>query len=306
MLRCRPPPLSCASRCSPGSACTRGTCRGARLGGPHPVGGAGQRGDAPGDPGGPGGAGVAVVDGPLADARGPGGGADRPTCCAHGTGWLPAPRAAARGVRARGRRAARRGGAVVGALSLLALPGVGSYTAAAVLVFAFGGGPWCSTNVRRALVRTVDGVALPVLSWIPWTRSPSGTVRAGRRRDGGPLGGGVAWSSAPSCAPRGPHAATPARRRAAPLVRRGRPARRARRAAPADPDDSSTAPTGRCEAARRPCPADSVRCQPPPSTPSGRTPLSFPGAWTGLVADGLVTRDPPASVCMTPTYWLPS
>ena len=45
---------------------------------------------------------------------------------------------------------------------LLALPGIGAYTAAAVVAFAFGGrSVVLDTNVRRVLARTVAGVALP-------------------------------------------------------------------------------------------------------------------------------------------------
>ncbi|MFD1722668.1 A/G-specific adenine glycosylase [Amnibacterium endophyticum] len=45
---------------------------------------------------------------------------------------------------------------------LLALPGVGDYTARAVAVFAHGGRhPVVDTNVRRVLARAVDGVAQP-------------------------------------------------------------------------------------------------------------------------------------------------
>lgn len=46
--------------------------------------------------------------------------------------------------------------------SLLALPGVGTYTAAAVVAFAFGGrSVVVDTNVRRVLARTIGGRALP-------------------------------------------------------------------------------------------------------------------------------------------------
>ena len=49
--------------------------------------------------------------------------------------------------------------------ALLALPGIGAYTAAAVLAFAYG---WravvLDTNVRRVLARAVDGHALPAPS----------------------------------------------------------------------------------------------------------------------------------------------
>lgn len=45
---------------------------------------------------------------------------------------------------------------------LLALPGVGDYTASAVVSFAFGGRtPVLDTNVRRVLARVVGGVAFP-------------------------------------------------------------------------------------------------------------------------------------------------
>ncbi|WP_372402990.1 A/G-specific adenine glycosylase [Sanguibacter suaedae] len=48
---------------------------------------------------------------------------------------------------------------------LLALPGVGTYTAAAVVAFAFGRrSVVLDTNVRRVLARTVSGVALPAPS----------------------------------------------------------------------------------------------------------------------------------------------
>lgn len=46
--------------------------------------------------------------------------------------------------------------------ALLALPGIGSYTAAAVTVFAFGGRQTViDTNIRRVHARVVSGVALP-------------------------------------------------------------------------------------------------------------------------------------------------
>ncbi|MGV8966730.1 MAG: A/G-specific adenine glycosylase [Cellulomonas sp.] len=58
---------------------------------------------------------------------------------------------------------ARHGGAVPRAeVDLLALPGVGAYTAAAVVAFAFGGrSVVLDTNVRRVLARTIAGVVLP-------------------------------------------------------------------------------------------------------------------------------------------------
>ncbi|MEE6274318.1 A/G-specific adenine glycosylase [Georgenia wangjunii] len=58
---------------------------------------------------------------------------------------------------------ARHGGVVpVGEEDLLALPGIGAYTAAAVAAFAHGQrAVVLDTNVRRVLVRVADGVALP-------------------------------------------------------------------------------------------------------------------------------------------------
>ena len=48
---------------------------------------------------------------------------------------------------------------------LLALPGVGEYTASAVASFAFGGRhPVLDTNVRRVFARVVEGVAFPAPS----------------------------------------------------------------------------------------------------------------------------------------------
>lgn len=49
--------------------------------------------------------------------------------------------------------------------ALLALPGIGSYTAAAVVAFAYGRrSVVLDTNVRRVLARTVEGAALPAPS----------------------------------------------------------------------------------------------------------------------------------------------
>ncbi|WP_407341250.1 A/G-specific adenine glycosylase [Pengzhenrongella phosphoraccumulans] len=57
----------------------------------------------------------------------------------------------------------RHGGAVPRTeVELLALPGVGAYTAAAVIAFAYGGrSVVLDTNVRRVLARAIGGVALP-------------------------------------------------------------------------------------------------------------------------------------------------
>lgn len=53
--------------------------------------------------------------------------------------------------------------------ALLALPGVGEYTAAAVLAFGFGKhATVLDTNIRRVLTRTLDGVMLPTAHLRRW------------------------------------------------------------------------------------------------------------------------------------------
>lgn len=74
---------------------------------------------------------------------------------------------------------------------LLALPGVGDYTAGAVLAFAYGRRALTlDTNVRRVLARVVGGQALPAPSLTRAERSgprPSCRPRAGRwTRPSGP------------------------------------------------------------------------------------------------------------------------
>jgi A/G-specific adenine glycosylase len=61
--------------------------------------------------------------------------------------------------------------------ALLALPGVGSYTAAAVRAFAFGlRSVVLDTNVRRVLARVVDGAALPAPALTVAERRLAGTL----------------------------------------------------------------------------------------------------------------------------------
>ncbi len=78
-------------------------------------------------------------------------------------GRLGYPRRALRLHEAAGVILARHGGAVPSDLeALLALPGVGEYTAAAVACFAFGQATTVvDTNVRRVLARVLTGRALP-------------------------------------------------------------------------------------------------------------------------------------------------
>ena len=118
----------------------------------------------------------------------PGGGRARARRCGHGAG--SATRAARCGCtrRPRHHRAARRRGARL-VDELLALPGVGDYTAAAVASFAFGQRhAVLDTNVRRVLARLVSG---------PGAAAPA----APRRRSGT-----LAESLLPDDGPRRPHA----------------------------------------------------------------------------------------------------
>ncbi len=81
-------------------------------------------------------------------------------------GRLGYPRRALRLHRAAAAIVERHGGEVPSDRDdLLALPGVGDYTASAVASFAFGGRhPVLDTNVRRVLARVANGVAFPAPS----------------------------------------------------------------------------------------------------------------------------------------------
>ncbi|WP_171104471.1 A/G-specific adenine glycosylase, partial [Promicromonospora citrea] len=72
----------------------------------------------------------------------------------------------------------RHGGVVPGTEEeLRALPGIGEYTAAAVVAFAFGRrSVVVDTNVRRVLARTVGGVALPAPSYTAAERAQATAV----------------------------------------------------------------------------------------------------------------------------------
>lgn len=106
----------------------------------------------------------------------------------------------------------RHGGRVPDDLdALLALRGVGNYTARAVLVFAFGQRhPVVDTNIRRVLARAVDGVAAPG----PPNARRDLAAMAGccPATPGGPASSpGRSWSSGRSCARRARPPATAAR-----------------------------------------------------------------------------------------------
>jgi adenine-specific DNA glycosylase len=135
----------------------------------------------------------------------------------------------------------RHGGVVPADLDeLLALPGVGAYTARAVASFAYGRRhPVVDTNVRRVVARAVlgQGDAGPPSTGPPWRRC------CRRRRPGRPGSGSPRWSWARwSARPGRPGAARARSRRRA----RGgsRAARRTRDRSSAR--NASPAPTARC------------------------------------------------------------
>ena len=91
--------------------------------------------------------------------------------------------------------------------ALLALPGIGDYTARAVAVFAYGGRhPVVDTNIRRVIARAVDGEAEPgppsarrdlaaMESLLPDDRAASVAFNAGMME----LGAIVCTARAPRC-----------------------------------------------------------------------------------------------------------
>ena len=159
---------------------------------------------------------------------------------------------------------------------LLALPGIGAYTAAAVAVFAFGQRhAVLDTNVRRVLTRLGSGREFPgpqpstaeyrfAESLLPRTRrSPP----AGRSRS---------WSLARSPARRRRLDAMTARSwRSAPGSPPGQRPRSGRSAS------ATKAPTASAGAASSPCCAiHPIRCRRPTSTRSGPTTANAPALWT--------------------------
>ncbi len=94
---------------------------------------------------------------------------------------------------------------------LLALPGIGSYTAAAVASFAFGQRyAVVDTNVRRVHARAVTGAAEPATA-LTAAEQRLAVALLPTTRPRPPAGPSPSWSSAPSCAPPAPPAATTAR-----------------------------------------------------------------------------------------------
>lgn len=187
---------------------------------------------------------------------------------------------------------------------LLALPGVGAYTAAAVLAFAFGRrSVVLDTNVRRVLARTVAGEALPA----PTQTAAETRLAAGYVPDDDATA--ARWAAASMelgalvCTARAPRCdACPVQDRCRWLAA-GRPgdvhAHRRRTQAWAGTDRQVR---GRVMALLRealgPVPAAAVDAVWQDAGQLAR-------CVDGLVADGLVERVPAASVDDPPTYRLP-
>lgn len=189
--------------------------------------------------------------------------------------------------------------------SLLALPGIGSYTAAAVLAFAYGRrSVVLDTNVRRVLARTVDGVALP---------APSQTVDEVRRAAGyvpDDDARAARWAAASMelgalvCTARSPRCDACPVRDVCAWYGKGRPAdEHAGRRRTQSFEGTDRQVRGRVMALLRdalgPVPAAAVDAVWPDARQLAR-------CVDGLVADGLVTRDPAASDDDPPTYRLPA
>ena len=89
--------------------------------------------------------------------------------------------------------------------ALRALPGVGDYTASAVLAFAFGRRQAVlDTNVRRVLARVVTGVEFPPTGGDRWPSGPWRSTSCPTTSPLRPPGRWRSWSSAPWSAPRPP------------------------------------------------------------------------------------------------------
>lgn len=134
--------------------------------------------------------------------------ADSPAEAIRAWGRLGYPRRALRLHQAAGVITDRHDGAIPSELAALrALPGVGEYTAAAVLAFAFGRrAVVLDTNVRRVLARLATGVATPAPAITAAERTvaaewlPEGDAEAARWSVAAmELGAAVCTASAPAC-----------------------------------------------------------------------------------------------------------
>ena len=192
---------------------------------------------------------------------------------------------------------ARHGGSVPADLDALrTLPGIGSYTAAAVASFAFGQRhAVLDTNVRRVLARLVAGQ--------PWAGAASSAASVAERRLAESLlpaepavaarwsvavmelGALVCTAASPRCGdcPVARDCAWLAAGRPAPPGGGGRGGGGGRR--------STTAPTGSAGAAcSRCCARPAIRCAGPTSTRSGPPRPSWTGRWTGWWPTAWSTR----------------
>ena len=200
---------------------------------------------------------------------------------------------------------ARHGGSVPSSEpELLALPGVGAYTAAAVRAFAFGRrSTVLDTNVRRVLARTVAGQALP---------APTQTADEVRRADVYvPLDDAEAarWAAASMelgalvCTARAPRCdACPVVDRCAWYAAGRPPDEHAARRRPQGFAGTDRQVRGKVMALLRealgPVPASAVDAVWPDASQLAR-------CIDGLLADGLVARDAASSDDDPPTYRLP-
>ena len=192
----------------------------------------------------------------------------------------------------------RHGGMVPADLdALLALPGIGSYTAAAVASFAFGQRhAVLDTNVRRVLARLVAGQADARRLGVGGGAAAGRIAAARRARGRGPLvrrGDGTGRA--------GMHGRQPALRYlpGGPRLRlagRRSPGGAGPRRPSAGPR-STTAPTGSAAAACwRCCARPATRCPGPTSTRSGTARPSWTGRWTGWWPTAWSTHCPTAAL----------
>ena len=166
--------------------------------------------------------------------------------------------------------------------ALLALPGIGSYTAAAVASFAFGQRhAVLDTNVRRVLARLVAGQPRPRSAPSPAERRmaesllPAEPAVAARWSVAVmELGALVCTAASPRCAD------CPVARDCAWLAA-GRPEPGTGTGAPGHGPSVTTARTGSAAGACSRCCGTAAPRRGPTSTPSGRTGPSWPARWTG-------------------------
>ena len=206
------------------------------------------------------------------------------------------PRRAVRLHQSSGVIAARYGGQVPSsAEELLTLPGVGSYTAAAVASFAFGHRhAVLDTNVRRVLARLVTGASLPAPASTAAERQlaqsflPEDGRQAARWSVGlMELGALVCTAARPRCG-ECPLAAD------CTWLRLGRPASPARRPAPAYPGSDRQC-RGRLLAALR---ASAEPVPPGILAAAWQDPAQYTRSLASLIADGLVIRCPDGSLAL--------